>query len=181
MLTFLLCFLSELAYVYYLWQIFVYIYEHLNYFFTTFNGYLSLLAILINGMIAFMYIYTLLMEYIQNFIVGLVVTLVTFYRMREIDKLLDDINMRSRNFKSTNLYLFCKYHTLVLLDIFETNRLFGPILLSFIVGAVPTSAYQIVLLASKQMSVITAINFINLSLYQIVVVFGFHFAASLYR
>lgn len=177
----LFCNLLELAYVYYLWQIFTYIDEHLKYFFTTFNGYFSLIVIFINGSIAFMYIYTLLMEYIQINIVGLVVTMVCFLRMRKIDHLLDDINTRSRNFKSINLYQFCKYHTLVLLDIFETNRLFGAILLSFIIGAVPTSAYQIVLLLSKQMSTLTIVNFINLSLYQIGVVFGFHFTASLYR
>lgn len=164
-----------------MYQIITYINEHLEYFFTTFQGYLSLLVIFINGSIAFMYIYTLLMEYIQINIVGLVVTMVCFLRMRKIDNLLDEINMRPRNFKSINLYHFCKYHTLVLLDIFETNRLFGPILLSFIIGAVPTSAYQIVLLLSKQMSTMTIINFINLSLYQIGVVFGFHFVASMYR
>lgn len=121
------------------------------------------------------------MQYIAFSIVALVVTMVTFGRMRKIDILLANVNKKSQNFKTKNLTKFCKYHTLVLLDIFETNRLFRPILLSFIVGAVPTSAHQLVLLVSKEMSIVTAANFINMVTYQISVVFVFHFTASLYR
>lgn len=126
-----------------------------------------------------MTIYVILCQYCVFSIVGLVVTMVTFQRMRKIDELLAETKYKIFNAKMFTP--FCKYHTSILLDIFEANRLFGPILLSFIIGAEPTSAYQIVLLASKEMSTITAVNFINMTTYQITVVFGFHYTASLYR
>src|SRR5699024_3502678 len=122
-------------------------------------------------------IYLIVMEYIQNNIISLVSTLVIFCRMRSLDRFLAGIK---RHFLSANLARFYRYHTLVLLDIFEMNRLFGPILLTFFIGAVPTSAYELVLLASKSLSLLTSINFINLSLYQIGVVFGYHLAAAMY-
>lgn len=133
----------------------------------------------INGCFTFITIYVILCQYCAFSIIGLVVTMVTFQRMRKTDNLLADT--RHTIFNAKMMIPFCKYHTLILLDIFETNRFFGPILLSFIIGAVPTSAYQIVLLASKEMTTVTAINFANMVAYQISVVFGFHYTASLYR
>lgn len=172
-------FFSELINVYYLWQVIVYITEHLDYFLTTICGYLSLALIHLSGCFTFMSIYVILCQYCVFSIVGIIVTMVTFQRMSKIDGLLADAKYKIFNAKV--LTLFYKYHTLIMLDIFEANRFFGPILLSFLIGAVPTSAYQIVLLLSKEMSTITAFNFLNMTFYQITVVFGFHYTASLYR
>ena len=94
-------FFSELINVYYLWQVIVYITEHLDYFLTTICGYLSLALIHLSGCFTFMSIYVILCQYCVFSIVGIIVTMVTFQRMSKIDGLLADAKYKIFNAKWT--------------------------------------------------------------------------------
>lgn len=112
-----------------------------TYYLTTTTGLLSLLAIVVNSVLNFVFIQLPCWGYIIFVVQMALFTSIQFGRLKQVNKLLVPEHFQAGRrqaayFIPAKLYTFTRLHTGILLKILDGNRLFGYCLLTYVcVGA----------------------------------------------
>lgn len=118
-----------------------------------------------NGFLLTIYNYVTAMEFILMYTVGYVFTSVLFGRLSGINQLLQKLEATVRKCPTDGapymaLTRFYRLHTECLLDVFEANQMYGYMLICFMAFAIPTSAYELILLLTgKNLTFLAAVTY----------------------
>lgn len=147
----------------------------LGYFFTTFEGFFSLLYLMISSL---SYSFTFVWIAVENTVASSVMfifSLIVLFRLKQVNVLLKSEHLRSHQF-----YRFTHYHTSTLLDILAGNRFTGVLILVHMLFIAPMNSYIMIGLLRSRFNITASILFMSVAVFQYDGMIALHLLATLY-
>ncbi len=174
--TFFLLFLAFFClYFHYLSFRMIFEADLLGYFFTTAEGLLALLYLLVSSL---SYSFTFVWIAVENTVASSVMfifSLIVLFRLKQVNTMLKSEHLRSHQF-----YRFTHYHTSTLLDILAGNRFTGVLILVHMLFIAPMNSYIMIGLLRSRFNITASVLFLSVAVFQYDGMIALHLLATLY-